>query len=390
MRVLAGLIFNFAACSTVIAEPFIPNSDAEVLERLAVSPGDPALRELRALQSQLLRRPDNLVLAIRVAQGYLALGRVTGDPRYAGYSEAALTPWWHLDDPPSEVLVLRAILRQRLHEFDAALADLATALSRNPHNVQARLTRAAVLQVKGEYENAREDCLALKSLSSELVWTACLTEVTASAGDLDESYRQLRAMFETRPSHQPELQGWVLTSLAEMAARSGRSEEAEQHFRAALAVGAADTYLLGAYTDFLLDSGRSPEVLALLRDKTAADPLLLRYALALKAQQSKELAAQIEKLRDRFAASRLRGDRVHLREEARFTLHLLDAPETAVRLAKENWRVQKEPADVRILLEAALAANDAPAIDAVRDWLKETRLQDVHLARLLSETRRRS
>jgi hypothetical protein len=387
MRVLAGLIFNLAACASVIAEPFIPNSDAEVLERLAISPGDPVLGELRALQSQLLRRPDNLVLAIRVAQGYLELGRVTGDPRYAGYSEAALTPWWHLDDPPSEVLVLRAILRQRLHEFDAALADLAIVLSRNPRNVQAHLTRAAVLQVKGEYEAAREDCLALKSLSLELVWTACLTGVTASAGDLDESYRQLRAMFETRPPHQPELQGWVLTSLAEMAARSGRSEEAEQHFRAALAVDAADTYLLGAYADFLLDSGRSPEVLALLRDKTAADPLLLRHALALKAQQSKELPAQVEKLRDRFAASRLRGDRVHLREEARFTLHLLDAPEAAVELAKENWRVQKEPTDVRILLEAALAANDAEAIGAVQNWLKNARLQDVQLARLL-ETRR--
>jgi tetratricopeptide (TPR) repeat protein len=242
MRVLAGLVFNLAVFASVIAEPFIPGSDAEVLERLAVAPGDPALR---ALQSQLLKRPENLVLATRVAQGYLELGRVTGDPRYAGYSEAALTPWWHLDDPPSEVLVLRAILRQRLHEFDAALADLATVLGRNPHYVQARLTRAAVLQVKGAYEDAREDCQALKSLSSELVWTACLTGVTALASDLDRSYRQLRAMFQTHPPHQPELQGWVLTSLAEMAARSGRRDEAEQHFRAALAVHAADTYLLG-------------------------------------------------------------------------------------------------------------------------------------------------
>ena len=80
--------------------------------------------------------------------------------------------------------------------------------------------------------------------------------------------------------------------------------------------------------------------------------------------------------------------RLHLRDEARFTLHLLDAPERAVELAKENWRVQKEPADVRILLEAALAANDTEAIGAVRDWLKETRLQDARLARLLPETRR--
>ena len=69
----------------------------------------------------------------------------------------------------------------------------------------------------------------------------------------------------------------------------------------------------------------------------------------------------MEQLRDRFEASRLRGDRVHLREEARFTLHLLNDPKAALKLAQENWQVQKEPADVRILLEAALAAHDAAA-----------------------------
>ena len=145
-----------------------------------------------------------------------------------------------------------------------------------------------------------------------------------------------------------------------------------------------DFYLLGAYADFLLDRNRSPEVLSLLRDQTRADPLLLRYALALQAQNSKELPAQVEQLRDRFEASRLRGDRVHLREEARFTLHLLNAPQAALTLAQENWQVQKEPADVRILLEAALAADDAAAVDAVKEWLKNSQLEDVQLQRIVA------
>jgi hypothetical protein len=91
LRMLAWVMLGIAACGPAIAEPFVPASDVEVLERLAVSPSDPALHQLRALQGQLLQAPDNLVLATRVATGYLELGRVTGDPRYAGYSEAALT-----------------------------------------------------------------------------------------------------------------------------------------------------------------------------------------------------------------------------------------------------------------------------------------------------------
>ncbi len=87
-------------------------------------------------------------------------------------------------------------------------------------------------------------------------------------------------------------------------------------------------------------------------------------------------------MRARFDASRLRGDRVHLREEARYTLHLLGDAPTALRLAQQNWAVQKEPADLRVLLEAALAARDEAALRTALDWIAATRLEDVHLSRL--------
>ena len=387
LHVLICVVFITGLSGPAITAPYVPASDSQVLERLPFTPGDPAMRVLHALHSQLTREPDNLPLTLRLAQGYLELGRVTGDPRYAGYAQAALTPWWQLDQPPQEVLVVRATLRQRMHQFDAALADLAIVLNANPRNAQARLTRATVLQVQGSYEGAREECRALQNLIQELVWAACLSSVNGAAGKLRESYAQLHAALDRYPTAQPGVQSWVLTSLAEMAARAGMAPEAETHFRAALTRDAADNYLLGAYSDFLLDNGRPPEVLALLRDKTRADPLLLRYALALQAQNSKELPAQVAQLLDRFEASRLRGDRVHLREEARFTLHLLHAPAAALKLAQENWALQKEPADVRILLEAALAARDAAAVDAVRDWLKNSGLEDVQLSRLMPDTR---
>ena len=241
--------------------------------------------------------------------------------------------------------------------------------------------RATVKQVQGAYDKAGEECRALQDLTQELVWTACLANVNGTTGRLHESYEQLRAVFFRYPAAEPKLRSWVLTSLAEMATRAGIVSEAEGHFRAALTVAPADYYLLGAYADCLLDNGRPQDVVALLWDQAATDPLLLRYALALQAQNSNDLAAQVQQLEDRFAASRLRGDRVHLREEARFTLHLLHAPREALKLARENWQVQKEPADLRILLEAALAAHDTAAVDLVRDWLRNSRLEDVQLNR---------
>jgi hypothetical protein len=74
----------------------------------------------------------------------------------------------------------------------------------------------------------------------------------------------------------------------------------------------------------------------------------------------------------RFEASRLRGDRVHQREESRFVLAVGHDAARALRLAQDNWTVQREPADARVLLEAAQAAGARAAAQPALDWLAET------------------
>lgn len=383
-RGLCCVLIFLAAAGPARSAPFLPASENEVLERLPIAPSDPALRELREMNSKLKEKPDNLALALRVGRGYAELGRSTGDPRYVGYAQAALAPWWGLENPPTEAQLLRAALRQRVHQFDDALADLAAVLALEPRNAQARLMRATVLQVTGAFEPAREECRALTGLRLDLVRRACLASVDGATGRLREAYDDLGSALKGAPAATPPIRAWVSTMLAEMAARANLPQESESYFRAALEIEPDDFYLLGAYADFLLDHGRPEQVETLLKGKERVDPLLLRLALSAKAQKSEALAERVEQLRDRFAASRMRGDSLHLREEARFTLSLLNDPKGALKLAQDNWRVQKEPADIRILVEAALAARDVAALKAARDWLTETGLQDFHLDRIFS------
>jgi hypothetical protein len=61
-----------------------------------------------------------------------------------------------------------------------------------------------------------------------------------------------------------------------------------------------------------------------------------------------------------------------------------DAKE-ALRLAAENYRIQREPRDARILLESAIAAGDAAAAQPVRDWLRTSGFEDATLRRLGQE-----
>src|SRR5437870_7468446 len=87
-------------------------------------------------------------------------------------------------------------LRQRAHDFAAALADLATVLKTDPRNVQARLTRATLLQVQGSYDVARNDCRAVRNLTQELMWIACLSSVDGVTGQLRVSYARLHAALD--------------------------------------------------------------------------------------------------------------------------------------------------------------------------------------------------
>ena len=385
-KITVLLAFAFACAASMAAAgaaPYIPASGAQVLERL---PGglDPAPRALRALRTALAADPHNLDLATRLAQRYIEQSRRDGDPRYLGYAEAALAPWWTQAQPPSPVLVLRATLRQSTHQFGPALDDLATVLKRDSGNSQAWLTRATVQLITGDAAGARASCMRLYSRAPELVVQACLSNVGSVSGQAAASYERLRQTHAARAGSDPALRVWSATLLGEMAARLGRPDAAEAHFREAHALDAADSYLLGAYTDFLLDRGRAAEVLALLKDKTQADALLLRYAIASKAAGRPDAASAGAELAARFDAAMRRRDSVHPREQARFELALRGNAAAAVRLAKLNWAVQKEPADLRILAQAAAASRDPEARAIVRDWVRKSAIEDAGLAASLA------
>ena len=371
----------------IAAQPYTPANDNVVLEQLPFKLNDASNRERRDLHQALAQAPHNLPLALRVAQLNITQSRISSDPRYLGYAQAALAPWWTLPQPPVSVLVLRAIVRQANHEFDAALDDLSTALQREPRHAQALLTRASILQARGDYAAAREACIRLAPLVNRLIGDTCLSAVMSLNGEARSSYSLLQTRLAQNPEPAPAERQWVEGLLAEMATRRGAMAEADIHYQKALAATVPDSYLLASYADFLLASGRMSDVINLLNAHTRSDPLLLRLALAEQALQLPEATAHITALGQRFNASQRRGEVLHRREQSRFTLHLLQQPSAALQLAKANWSVQREPADAQILLEAALACDDFAAAEPVLDWMQQTRLEDAQLAALQTKIR---
>jgi Tfp pilus assembly protein PilF len=380
---ICGCLFSIA--QQTMATPFIPLSGATVLETLP-SRNDPLQKELGDLRTALVSKPGDLRIAVALSRRYVELWRDGGDPRYLGYAQAALGPWWNQAAPPQEARVMRATLLQSTHRFKEAMKDLDAVVERDRDNAQAWLTRATILQVLGDYSAARSSCERLFRLAPHLVAQTCLSGVESLSGDAAKGYGDLLTALKNAPDSSIDIQIWVLTLLAEIAERRADFVGAKGHFEKALALGVPDNYLLAAYADFLLGQGEPGKVLPLLKDKLQVDSLLLRYALALKIMGTVR-AVEATKARDmltqRFDAARLRGDTIHQREQTRFALELTDRPDMALSAAKENWAVQKEPADTRLMLQAALAAKDPKAARPVIDWIQKNRLED-HVSNALS------
>lgn len=381
MRVFVVLVITLASAMPNAA-PFVPANDSVVLETLPERT-DRTLGTLKRLRENALRAPNDPVAATAFAKPAIEATRLTGDPRYQGQALSVLAPWWTLRDPPPAVLILRATIKQSLHDFEGALDDLDRLLIAAPRDAQARLTRATVFTVRGRYAEALEDCDALYGIALSLLVTACRADVAGRTGRAKEAQKLLTdALAADRGD--AGARAWAMTIVAEIAARRGDAQGAERYFLAALAMSPADPYTLGAYADWLLDAGRPRDVVTLLAARTRLDPLLLRLVLALRAVPDRDAYEQRRaELATRMEATRRRGDIVHRREEARYVLQIERDPASALKLARLNWDRQREPADLRILAETARAAGDASALRIVADWIAATRLEDVRLQSLL-------
>ena len=371
-------------------------ADAEVVAQVPARRRDPAVAARARLRRALDADPRDLAAASRLARMLIAAARSGGDPRFLGRAEAALRPWWDDPDPPAEALLLRATIRQSRHEFVPALADLDRLVAETPDDPQAWLTRAVVLGVRGSYAEGLASCARLEALASPLVVAACRAPLLGVTGRARTAAAALAG--ELRFAHSGVEAGWAETLLADLAVWSGDPDDAEARLRRLVARAPDDGAARAALADLYLDEGRAAEAAALTEGRDQDDGLLLRRALASvapgaardgnpTATPSPTLPPAVRDMAARFEAARLRGDTVHQREEARFALAVERDPARALHLAQQNWLVQREPADARILLEAAVAADAPGAAAPALAWLADTGCQWPRLRALAASLR---
>ena len=372
--VWSGLVWPALAAAT----PYVPASDSQVLAELPAGTSFSG----SAIRQQAAARLD---VAVPLAQFYISQSRATGDLRFLGYADAALAHWQHHTPPLPAVLVLEATILQSRHSFDAALAKLDQALALRPEDAQAWLTRATVLRVLGRYDEASASCAHLRATADPALAQLCAASLLGVSGHLRAAYTQLTGLPEAPLA--VEARAWRFSELGELAASLGDTAAAANWFTAALRLVPADLYTRAAYADLLLSEGRPRDTLELLKGYDSMEPMLLRIAIAQRSLKDPQFDATRELLASAFSVEEQRGEAVHRREQARFLLDVEADSAAALRAAQENWRVQREPADILILLRAAQASRQPRAAMPAMQFIQEHRTEDVRFDPYLGRAR---
>jgi hypothetical protein len=315
------------------------------------------------------------------AEGFAALARRTRDARWFGRAEALVEPWLARRDAPPRLLVAAANLAQQRHDFTVARGLLDRALAADPADAGARLQRANVALLLGDFAAARADCRAVLGSGDALAGTTCLASSATGPGGLARA-RQLVAALD-RPGAAPAaLAQWQLLTAADLASRDGDAGSALRYLARAHALDPAHEETRARLAEALLGNGDAQAALALTAGENVSAALLVaRLRAASPIDPATALAAR-RQLETLLEVGRLRGTNAHLREAGELALQLNDS-RRALDLARANFAVQKDTPDLRLLVDAAIAADDRATMRYLRGWLAETGFEDrVAAARL--------
>ena len=369
--VVGGVLWNPAKDALLRGETISPDT---VVARVQTA-GQAYSEALRGLLKATRANPADAEAAKKAARATINEGRDAGDSRMVGAALGILRPF--LANPDTETLYLAATARQYQHDFHGALKLLDKALLLDPGDVNARLSRATIQTVLGNYDQAQADCRELDGAGGvALLCQATALLLTDKAALI---VKRLTLMVDHPELMDPALKPWALGLLGEIAETSGDSASARDYFAQVLAIDPKAIRQRLILADLMLQDGMADQVAGLLAKAPATDGVLIRRVLAAVALGGTDEPARAE-LAKRVQLNLDLGLTAHAREEARYFLEIAHDPALALSRAQVNWNLQHEYEDAKLLIDAAVAAGQPAAAKPVLDWMQAQKVSAAALS----------
>ena len=278
-----------AAATQVAAasERFVPTDPAFVVANVRQAMPD---ENLRTLLDAWRKDPGSDEAVTALASAFIDHARNAREPMYFGRAEAVLAARARKAGAGAKLRRLYAEVLQYRHDFAGAESLLDPVIASAPRDEDARLLRASVRLVRGNFAGARSDCaqLAVSGGEAASLGFACLAEALAGSGQIERAQAVLASAGEG--ASDPSARAYLLVTRAELHERSGDPDHAIAEYRAALTLAPKDDSIRAALADALAAHGLAAEARAVLAVDKPSLALLVRSTALAHGSSSKQLA----------------------------------------------------------------------------------------------------
>lgn len=344
-------------------------------------------RELRLALQNWRANPQDVAQASVAARLAFIAAIYDGDPRWLGNAKGILQPWWTANTLAAEPLYVRALIRQGLHDFDGALADLTAAIAKDDSRPEYRAWRFAIYMVKADMTKARKECDGLGDRFGSAEKVSCEAILLYRGGRPRQAIERLDALV-THPDYQGQFaREWLAFHRGEARRVAGDARGATAIWSAYLK-GSEQPHSIRLALIELLNRQQDFRSAWRLNDKVPRSDALLVQAI-ISAQALKHPQENV--LRDEFALrvsqQRARGDFVNERPIIVYWTEVMGSGQEALDMAQESWRTQREPADAALFARAALLSKKPQEAAHLLQWQQETGYRSPDLDGLLEQIR---
>ena len=382
---VAGL--SLASTSAFAQHRFLPEASTVVLPS-SVHTLMGKSGSLRTLDKAWRANPEDLQIALAYAREVFNLGSSEGDLRWYGSAKAALKPWWQSTDLPADGFFMRGLVKQGFHEFDSGLRDINQAIALDPKHAEYWSWRFSLHLMQANMDAAKQDVHEMHKLfgSEEAnIYQAVLLYRTGQPLPalklLDESIRSA--------SHQDAAsQIWIGFHLGEANRVANQPDKTLTLWRRLLQAYPQSHLLRLSLADLLNQKTKYKEAKAVatansLITSNLTDALLMQALIASRGLNATDEASLASQMAARLQTQSLRQESLIERPRLIYQIAYGRDLASGLALSIDNWRLQKEPSDAVLFIQAALALNQAKSAEPVVRWAASTKYSDPQLSPLI-------
>ncbi|AOE49246.1 hypothetical protein [Kangiella sediminilitoris] len=358
---IPAVIFLLLVSPLCFSKQWIPENEDQVILQYK-----PDQSGKNILEKQSYSDSQNIQELLDKMSSLIELSQLPGNSHYLNVAknierEVTSKKYKLSTEQQSQLTLVQANIEQQSHNFRKAIEHLNNIKINSRYYAQSLLIKARLYLIQGNYGSAETSCRSLIPIHIQ-AGELCSIEVKIyqEAPGLTQPLRLLKRRYNSETSSSS-LSRYYFQILATYFLIQEDYIGAEEAFAYDLLNAPSSQWY--QWADMVMKNSRPQQVYSALKtiaDSTSdnsslEDGFIVRLARAEKAMKSSDytyrnLAQQRVKLRQH------RNDRLHAADIAYYYIHVVRAPDLAMKWATINWEQVKEPGD-RALLRQAKALN---------------------------------